>query len=450
MTAGTPFDAGGVASVESERVLLSAAMSAARANLLPAILGRLSGSDFSLEPHQSLWDIVRALSEAGKPHDGAAVLDYARTKSIFVGGAEYVAGLVDDVLALAAGEAALKSAADRVKDFSILRHLGRSLARGQALCHSGAEPAESVIAKLDDDLQTLKRARINGRKGPRNINAIIVEVIDQIQRQMAGEARPAVPTGFGDLDRILSGLVDQDFVVLGARPSMGKTSLMLEIAVNRARLGRPQLIFETETKDDGLVRRALASAAQVNANAIRNPTATNLSHDDFSRISEAMEALSKLNIEIDDTPGPTLAEIRSKSREFVARHGPGCDIWTDYLQNVHNPDTRVDERVHVSRVSKGLKLLARELDSTVIALSQLSRLLESRANKRPMMSDLRESGQIEQDADVILFVYRDEYYNTDTKEPGVAEVIVAKQREGAVGIAKLGWNAPTTRFYPLS
>ncbi|MEJ8837594.1 DnaB-like helicase C-terminal domain-containing protein [Ramlibacter sp. AN1133] len=227
------------------------------------------------------------------------------------------------------------------------------------------------------------------------------------------------------------------------------TAAAMDVAANIAdRMGTSQerkvLIFSTEMLKEALARRALARAGRVDLSKLRSGE---LSGEDISRIAEAAGLLEASGIYIDDTPGLSLPEIRARARAFVAEHGK-CVIIVDYLQNVKAPDG-VDQRVHVGQVSNGLKLLARELGVPVVALSQLSRGLEQRANKRPVMSDLRESGQIEQDADVIMFLYRDEVYNPDTKEPGICEWIVAKQRDGAIGIVKLGFEKTIGRFYDM-
>lgn len=207
---------------------------------------------------------------------------------------------------------------------------------------------------------------------------------------------------------------------------------------------RTALIFSTEMVSEALARRSLATCGRLNLSDIRRG---DLGESDFSRLSEAMEVLQQSGIYIDDTPGISLHELRSRARAHVAKHGK-CVIVVDYLQNLGNTDG-LDTKDHVSRASNGLKMLARELGCPVVALSQLSRSLEQRANKRPLMSDLRESGTIEQDADVVIFIYRDEYYNPDTKDPGVAEWIVAKQRDGAVGTVKLAFDKATQHFYPI-
>jgi replicative DNA helicase len=441
---------GGAHSAGSERTVVSAALRPEKAHLLPGLMSVLGGSDFFVEAHAVIWDCARAIADLGQEVDAVKLLDYANSKQLFVGGPEYVVALLDDPLCQNTTDKTITEAATRVKEYSVTRLLDITLKRGRELCSTAAEPPQSIIARVEDDLINLKTMGASSRRGPKKLVTILDAVLEHIQNVQDGQAPLALPTTFCAIDALIDGLYDEDLIVLAARPSMGKTSLLLGMAKGRAKThNRPQLIFSCESRDLSLATRVLASEAHVASSDIRN---ARLDGEAMDRISGALHQIADLPIWIDDTPGLTIHEIRARARAFVAQHGK-CDIWVDYLQkiamSVDGKGRSSERNEHVGEASSALKLLARELGVPVIALSQLSRNLESRANKRPMMSDLRESGQIEQDADVIMFIYRDEVYNADSKEPGVAEIIVAKQREGAIGTAKLGWASQSTTFYDL-
>ena len=442
---------GGAHSQSSERTVLAAALRPERAHLLPGLMGVLAGGDFFLSGHGAMWDCVRAIADSGGEVDGPKLIDYAASREIFIGPPDYVIGLLDDPLTQHATDKTVTDAAARVKEYSVTRLLDSTLLRGRELCARAAEPAQSIIARVEDDLINLKAIGASARRGPKKLSAVLDGVLEHIENVQDGKAPLALPTTYVAVDALIDGLYDEDLVVVAARPSMGKTSALLGLAKRRAKAhARPSLIFSLESKDQSLAARILASESHVSSSDIRN---ARLDAAAIDRLHEGLAKIGDLPIWIDDTPGLTIHEIRARARAHVAQHGK-CDIYVDYLQKVAaaaDGKGRSSERnEQVGEVSSALKLLARELGVPVVALSQLSRTLESRANKRPLMSDLRESGQIEQDADVIVFLYRDEYYNPDTKDPGVAEWIVAKQREGAVGTARLGWAASRTEFYDLA
>lgn len=430
----------------SEKIVLANAFREDRGPLINRLMALLAAEDFYLEQHRSLWSSMRALADSGKPHDVAAVLDYCNARQVFVGGVEYLAQLHDDPLAATASEQAVDAAAKRIKEWSTKRRFMEVCRQGMALCASASEPDE-IMGAVEDDLRNLRMLSKSASTGPQHISTAVLKVLDSVQRQMDGEPILACSTGFDELDALIYGLVPGDLIVLAARPSMGKTALALNVGVNVGRRVATDknafnvLIFSTEMGSEALARRALATAGRLALTDLRRGE---LDGDDFSRLSEAMEVLQHAGIYIDDTPGISLHELRARARAHVAKHGK-CVIIVDYLQNLGNTDG-LETKDHVSKISNGLKMLARELGCPVVALSQLSRGLEQRANKRPLMSDLRESGTIEQDADVVMFIYRDEYYNPDTKEPGIAEVIVAKQRDGAVGTVKLAFEKLTQQF----
>jgi len=431
-------------SIESEKLVLATAMNTGRRPLLDGLLGLISASDFHTEMHGILWGCIRVLAETGGSYDATSVLDYTRRKNLFVGGVEYLASLVEDPLASAASDESVLSAASRIKTFSTLRSLRLMLQEATAMCEQGPDSLETVFSFIDDGAQSLRKTLHTSRTGPQSMPEIMDEVMNQMELHMDGKVTPATPTGYPALDNIINGLADEDLIVIGARPSMGKTAFLVNIAENISDQGEQVLIFSLEMKKTALGQRALARKARVD---LSNIMRAELTDSDWPRVVEGLEKLRNSKVWIDDSPGLTIHDIRARSRAFVAKHGK-CKIAVDYLQYVSQSDRsgKNETKDHVSEVSRGLKNLARELKCPVVALSQLSRTLESRTNKRPMMSDLRESGAIEQDADIIMFLYRDEYYNPDTKEPGIVELITAKHRNGPTGVAKLGFIGSISAF----
>lgn len=439
-------------SVESEKLILAAALDVNRKSLLDTMLGVIAGSDFSVEFHGVLWNCIRMLHETGMAHDATALLDYTRNKNLFVGGVEFLAGLVDDPLASTASDESILAAGGRVKTYAAMRSLQAMLVDAQRMCQQSGSSLESVLSFVDDGVQSLRKTVQTSRTGAISMMEVMDKVMLTMEQQAAGEIQPATSTGFEDLDKIAFGFADEDLVVIGARPSMGKTALLTNLADNigmNTSADKEFLIFSMEMKDTSLGQRTLARRARVDLTSIIR---AEMGESDWSRVVEGIEQLRDSRVWIDDSPGLTIHDIRARSRSFAAKHvGKKIVIAVDYLQYVSQGNGRAAEtKDHVSEVSRGLKNLARELKCPVIALSQLSRTLESRANKRPIMSDLRESGAIEQDADLIMFLYRDEVYNPDTKEPGIAEVIVAKHRNGPTGVAKLGYAGPTSSFFNMS
>jgi replicative DNA helicase len=277
---------------------------------------------------------------------------------------------------------------------------------------------------------------------------ILMDRVDEMSRNQNDIT--GVPTGFVDFDRMTSGLQPGDLVVLAARPSMGKTALAINIAEHVAlHEGLPVAVFSMEMGASQLAVRIVGSIGRIDQGHLRTGK---LSDDEWPRLTEAIEKLRKVSLHIDETPGLTPSELRANARRLSRQCGKLGLIVVDYLQlmsgsNNSNGDNRATE---IGEISRGLKMLAKELQCPVIALSQLNRSVEQRTDKRPMMSDLRESGAIEQDADVIMFIYRDDYYNKESKEPGVAEIIIGKQRNGPTGTVKLAFLKPLTKFESLA
>jgi replicative DNA helicase len=440
-------------SLESEKLLISAVLNERNAQVTSTLLSDIAPTDFYLEAHAAIWRSVMTLYDNRMSYDVVSVIDHARAEQAFSGGADYIFGLAENVVAAAASEETIKGAAKRVKSFSIVRALKGILVQGLAHCESGAFGHEQILSLVEDDMVNLRKKSESNREGPVHIRKSLDGLMERLERQMDGEQiGVGVSTGFESLDEITSGLIDEDFIILAARPSMGKTAMALNLARNGAAAGQPSLIFSLEMKEMALAQRLLGRESRVNLQSLR--TASLNDHGVLSRLTEGVHRLGDMPIFIDDTPSLTINEIRSRARAFVMAHGK-CTVYVDYIQHVAKredsagPKTGSEDRTHVSNVSGGLKGLARELKIPVVGLSQLNRNLEQRSSKRPIMADLSDSGSLERDADLILFLYRDEVYNPETQDAGLCEVIVGKQRDGAVGTIKLAFQKETGLFFDM-
>ena len=284
------------------------------------------------------------------------------------------------------------------------------------------------------------------KQGFQSLDGLVVQLMDRVQ-EMADNPSDVtgVPTGFYDLDRMTAGLQAGDLVVLAARPSMGKTAFAINIAEHVALAEQlPVAVFSMEMGASQLAVRIVGSIGRINQ---RNLGTGRLTDEEWPRLTEAIERLRNVSLHIDETPGLTPSQLRANARRLARQCGKLGLIVVDYLQLMSGSSSDGENRAtELGEISRGLKALAKELQCPVIALSQLNRSVEQRTDKRPMMSDLRESGAIEQDADIIMFIYRDDYYNKDSREPGVAEIIIGKQRNGPTGTVKLTFLKPLTRF----
>ena len=417
-------------SPDSERIVIGVLLNQQRAATHLPLISLLSSEDFFLEHHQTCWRIINTLRDAGVPSDVTSVGDQASQNSEFVGGAEYLSSCVVDPICTICSDESVMAAANRIKGYSMSRKLQDVLQ--DALLHTrNGETFATVSQRVDDAIANLNRASTSARGGPKQAMVYYDQVLAKLMAKLDGEeVIPGITTGFTELDRLMGGeLPKEGLVVIAARPGMGKTAFATALEQNICTSGKPTLFFSLEMTGISLAQRNLARHARI---PFINIKTNNYADSDFSRLTESLDVLGKAPAWIDETPGLTLAEIRARSRVF-AQNNPGGVIFLDYIQIVQpGRDSKTkDPRYVVSETSQGLTQLARELKCPIVALSQLSRDLEKRTNKRPVMSDLRESGQIEQDASIILFLYRDEVYNSESQEAGTTEVICAKNREGA-------------------
>ncbi len=403
----------------------------------------LSPADFYREDHRIMYEHMLGLFEKRQPIDVLTLTDALESskKLSFIGGASYIATLTSSVNS----SAHLSSHANIVRNKAMLRKLISAASRISELGYKEDSETDTILDQAESFLFGVSQNYLSNNFVP--IGTILSESFDRIDELHKNKgALRGVPTGFRDLDNLLGGLQKSDLVIIAARPSMGKTTLALNIAENAAvKTGTKVAIFSLEQSRDQLVDRLLSSVAGVDSWKLRSG---NLTDEDFPMIGNAMGVLSEAPIFIDDTPSLTCIEIRTKARRLQMEQGVDLII-IDYLQLMQGrgQENRVQE---VSEISRALKGIARELNVPVVALSQLSRAVESRPDKRPMLSDLRESGSIEQDADVVMFIYRDEYYEKDSEKKNLAEILVRKHRNGPVGEATLYFQAEQTRFRNLS
>ena len=329
-----------------------------------------------------------------------------------------------------------------VSEKAALRRLIRVNEEIASACYAGKDSVEEIMEDTEKKIFQVLQRKTNDEFVP--IKDVVLNALDKIEAasRMKGSVT-GMPTGFIDLDYKTSGFQPSDLILIAARPSMGKTAFVLNIAEYMAfRSNETVAIFSLEMSKEQLVNRLFALESRVDSQILRTG---NLSDNDWSSLIEAAGVIGRSNLIIDDTPGISVSELRSKCRKYKLEHNLGI-IMIDYLQLMQGSRKSESRQQEISEISRSLKGLARELNVPVIALSQLSRAVEQRTDKRPMLSDLRESGAIEQDADVCMFIYRDDYYNPDTEDKNIAEIIIAKQRNGPIGTVRLAWMPQYTRF----
>lgn len=403
----------------------------------------LRGEDFYKEAHGQIFNCIMELNDKDEPADLVTLVDSLRSKGILenVGGITYLSNLVSSVPTTAN----VKYYAKIVEEKSTLRRLIKSSSELMDKCYSAQEEVPSILEKAEKDIFDISQKAMTHDFEP--MSRILEKSFNEIERLYKNKgALTGVPTGFSDLDSKTSGLQRGDFILIAARPSMGKTAFALNIAQYAAiRNKNTVAVFSLEMGKESLVQRMLCSEASIDMLKLRTG---NLDDDDWVRLARSAGPLAEAKIYIDDTPGISITEMRSKCRRLKIEHSLDL-IVIDYLQLMSGRGKTENRQQEVSDISRSLKALAKEMDVPVISLSQLSRAPEARADHRPMLSDLRESGSIEQDADVVCFLYRDEYYNKETDKKNIAEVIIAKQRNGPTGTVELAFIGKYTKFAGL-
>jgi replicative DNA helicase len=410
----------------------------------------LTDSDFYRYEHKAIYAAIGALVNASKPADVITVFEQLQSlgKAEECGGIAYLNALAQSV----PSAANLRRYAEIVRERAILRKL---IEASDEIATNAFNPQGRAVSQILDEAEgrifKIGEEGSRTKQGFQSMDQLVVQLIDRVTElhENGAEEVTGVRTGFYDLDRMTAGLQAGDLVVLAARPSMGKTAFALNIAENVAvQEGLPVAVFSMEMGASQLALRMVGSLGRIDQTHLRTGK---LGDDEWGRLSEAVDRLKNANLFIDETPALNSAELRARARRQARQCGKLGLIVIDYLQLMSGSSSSDENRAtELGEISRGLKALAKELQCPVIALSQLNRSVESRNDKRPMMSDLRESGAIEQDADVIMFIYRDDYYNKESKEPGVAEIVIGKQRNGPVGTVKLTFLKPLTRFDNLA
>jgi replicative DNA helicase len=405
----------------------------------------LNVDDFYHRQYGIIFEAMVELFNEGRPVDLVTLQDRLREKNVppEISSLEFVGSLVTSVPT----SANIRSYAKIVQEKALLRRLIKVTEGIANDCYAGNENVETIMETTEKEIFDLLQNRKGGDFVP--IKQVVLNVLDRIEQASKSSGTvTGIATGFTDLDYKTSGLQPSDLVLIAARPSMGKTAFTLNIADYVAfHSNECVAIFSLEMSKEQLVNRMLAMESRVDSQSIRSG---NLADTDWEKLIEGAGVIGKSKLIIDDTPSISISELRSKCRKYKLEHDLKL-IMIDYLQLMSGSGRATDSRQQeISDISRALKALARELNVPVIALSQLSRAVEKRDDKRPMLSDLRESGAIEQDADVVMFLYRDDYYNKDTELKNVAEVIIAKQRNGPTGTVNLLWLPEYTQFRNLS
>ena len=403
----------------------------------------ITADDFYSRQYGILFEAMSELNVENKPVDFVTLQERLREKGApaEVCALEFIQELVEAVPT----SANIKHYTDIVAEKALLRRLIKTTEEIANQGYVGKESTEDLLADTEKQIFDLVQRRGSDELVP--ISTVVMNTLDNIQKASKNNGNvTGIPTGFADLDFMTAGMQPSDLVLIAARPSMGKTAFVLNLAEYAAFKKEYHVaIFSLEMSKEQLVNRLLAMESKVNSQSLRTG---NMSDSDWDKIVESAGVIGRSQLMIDDTPGISISQLRSKCRKMKLEHGLDMII-IDYLQLMSGSGHTDSRQQEISDISRSLKSLARELKVPVLALSQLSRAVEQRPEHRPMLSDLRESGAIEQDADVVMFIYRDDYYNPDSEKKGIAEIIIAKQRNGSIGTVDLVWMPDYTKFANL-
>jgi replicative DNA helicase len=407
------------------------------------IADKLGASEFYRKEHRLIFGALQALCDENNPADVVTVSEWLEKNDHLqqVGGLSYLTTLADNT----PSAANILAYAEIVHEDAVRRKMIEIAGSIADLAYQpqGRDAAE-LLDKAEQEILNISDQGARRRGGFEPLSSLLTKTVDRIDELYRSDsAYTGITTGYTDLDNMTLGLQPADLIILAGRPSMGKTSLAMNIAENAA-IGQKKKVglFSLEMPSEQIAMRMLASLGRINSGKVRSGK---LDDEDWPRLTSAMTLLAEAPIFVDDTPAITVMELRSRARRLQREHGLDMII-IDYLQLMQGPEGNENRATEISNITRGLKAMAKELNLPVVALSQLNRSLEQRPDKRPIMSDLRESGAIEQDADVIFFIYRDEVYNEDSLDKGIAEVIIGKQRNGPVGKVRLTFLGQYTKF----
>ncbi|MBQ4530097.1 MAG: replicative DNA helicase [Lachnospiraceae bacterium] len=425
-------------SIEAEQSVIGAMLMDKEAIVVASEM--LHGDEFYARQYGILFDAMVELYNEGKPVDLITLQNRLREKDVppEISSLEFV----KDLLNLVTTSANIKHYATIVSEKALLRKLIRTNEEIANTCYLGTEKVETILADTEKKIFELVQSRNSGDYVP--IRQVVINALEKIEASAKTKGNvTGLSTGFLDLDYKTAGMQPSDFILVAARPSMGKTAFVLNIAEHMAfKDNKCVAIFSLEMSKEQLVNRLFSLESRVDAQVLRTG---DLKDSDWEKLIESANVIGKSRLIIDDTPSISISEMRSKCRKFKLEHGLDIVI-IDYLQLMSGSGRSDSRQQEISDISRSLKAMARELNVPVIALSQLSRAVEQRPDHRPMLSDLRESGAIEQDADVVMFIYRDDYYNKDSENKNIAEIIIAKQRNGPIGTVNLVWLPQFTKF----
>jgi replicative DNA helicase len=428
-------------SVEAEQSLLGGLMLDAAA--WDQVADRVNAEDFYRNDHKLIFEAIAGLIERSQPCDAVTLSGHLETQGVLdqAGGLAYLGSLARDT----PSSANIRAYADIVRERSVLRQL---ITAGNLIVTSALQPegreAREIVDEAERAVFQIAERGSRGKVGFVSVKSILPEVVNKIDEMYHSDGKmTGVSTGFKILDEMTSGLNAGDLIIIAGRPSMGKTTFAVNIAENAALgAGKSVAVFSMEMSAEALTLRMISSLGRINQGNLR---AGRLSEDDWPRIDSAMTQLSSAKIYIDETPALTPTEVRARARRLKRERGLDL-IVVDYLQLMQVAGTKENRTTEISEISRSLKALAKELKIPVIALSQLNRGVEQRENKKPVMSDLRESGALEQDADLILLIYREDFYDQNTTRKGIADIIIAKQRNGPTGEVPLTFLGQYTKF----
>ncbi len=400
----------------------------------------INGEDFYREAHKEIYEAIIEIFNKNEPVDLITITEKLKQRNTIeaIGGVTYLVNLQNVV----PSTRNVKHYAEIIHEKSILRRLIKSSNEVSSSCYDAKEEVVSIIDRAEKNIFDISLSR--STRGYTHIKDVLSSNFDKIEELYLNKGRiTGVPTGFLDLDSKLSGLQKSDLILVAARPSMGKSALMMNIVqYSSVREKVPSVVFSLEMSKEQLSQRLLCAEALIDSHRLR---VGDISEDEWVKLARAMGPLAQAPIFIDDTPAISITEMRAKCRRLKIEHNLGLVV-VDYLQLMQGKGNYDSRQQEISDISRSLKALARELNVPVVALSQLSRAPEMRADHRPILSDLRESGAIEQDADVVMFLYRDEYYHPDTEKKNIGELIIAKQRNGPTGVVELVWLGQYTKF----
>ncbi len=407
----------------------------------------LVADDFYLKEHRQVFRAMTSLANTSKPLDVITLSEFLEQQDDADVGMAYLGELARNTPSVAN----VRAYSEIVRERAVSRELIRA---ANEIADSAYNPKGRPVAEILDSAESrvfrIAEQRSTNSEGPSGIESLLQATLNRIEKiSESSDGITGQATGFSDLDEMTSGLQPADLVIVAARPSMGKTTFAMNLVENVALSQKsPVLVFSLEMPSESLIMRSLSSLGRIDQSRLRTGR---LHDDDWARLTGAFNQLKQQgNLFIDDAPGLSPSEVRARARRVVREHGPLSMIMVDYLQLMQVPGMSDNRTQEVSEISRSLKSLAKELNVPVVALSQLNRSLEQRSDRRPVMSDLRESGAIEQDADLIMFIYRDEVYKPETEHKGVAEIIIGKQRNGPIGTINLAFQGKYTRFDNLA